>query len=43
MKYYLGKAELLMNYRFPPKRKNEKMKKHPKNIESFPPRPPGGG
>jgi hypothetical protein len=36
MKYYLNKTELL-------KRKNEKMKKSPKNIESFTPHPPGGG
>jgi hypothetical protein len=40
MKYYLGKAE---PSDFHQKRKNEKTKKHPKNIKSFPPRPPGGG
>jgi hypothetical protein len=46
MKYYLGKAEPLMDYQISTKkkkRKNEKMKKSPKNIESFPPHPPGGG
>jgi hypothetical protein len=45
MKIYIFYYEVLLGQsrtiRFPPKRKNEKIPK--KNIESFPPHPPGGG
>jgi hypothetical protein len=40
----LGKSRTIKEQSdFHQKRKNKKMKKPPKNIESFPPHPPGGG
>jgi hypothetical protein len=45
MKYYLGKAEQLMNNQISTKKKWKKWKneKIPKNIEFFPPHSPEGG